>query len=103
PGPVGGSTQLPEHVSRLPVDADPAHAVDRVRLFDAANLVQRPGRGDEEAHDRTADAVGRRELARRHGLAEGGGDGERIRVDAERNAAELAVVAAADARRDLRE
>ncbi len=45
----------------------------------------------------------RGELACVHGLAERRGDGEIVQVDAERDAAELGVVPAADPRRDLGE
>ena len=100
---VGGAPKRAEDVAGLAVDADAAHALDartppRARARPAARRAARRGSARTRRRRRP-----RRELLRVHRLAERARDRERIEVDAERDAAELRVVAAADARRHLRE
>ncbi len=58
--------------------------------------VSAPGRRRQEARDRTADGVERREHLARDRLAERASERELVQVDAERGLAELGVVAAAE-------
>ena len=102
---VGRAPQRAEHVTGLAVDADAAHALDRVRLLEAAHLLQLAGAARRgSARTRRRRRARRRELLRVHRRSPSAArDRERVEVDAERDAAELGVVPAADARRHLRE
>ena len=100
---VGRAPQLAEDVARPAVHVDRAHALDRERHARGRDVLQRAGRRDEEADAGAADDGDRSELVLVHLLAERRRDRERVRVDAERDAAELGVVAAADARGQLRD
>src|SRR5262245_55804898 len=100
-GPVGAAPELSEAMAGTAVDPDPTDAVERERLLHAGHFPQPARRRDEEAHARAAHLRGRRHCCRQHVLAERRGKGGAVEVDAEGDAAELRVVAAAEARGQL--
>ena len=90
-----------EDAARRAVDPDPRDPFDRERLVDALDRAQLAGRRDEEArHAPPTRACGASTCAADR-LAERGRERERVQVDAERGAAELRVVPAAEPRGEL--
>src|SRR5581483_11568083 len=85
--PVGTAPERAEDRARLAVDTHPEDAVDRCRLGDSVHLAQRPRVRDQEPDARSAGGPDR--TGRLGCLAEGGGERQPVRVDAERCLAEL--------------
>src|SRR4051812_29203052 len=100
-GPIGSAAQRPEHVAGAAVDADPADALEPECLLETGHLAQLAGRRDEEADAGAADACLRRDLLPADRLAERGRDRHVVQVDAQRCAAQLRVVAAAESSGEL--
>src|SRR5436189_28806 len=72
-GPVRAADQRAELMTALAVDADPLHAVQRVRLLETQHASQLPWRRNEEADATAAGSCDRREVPRRDLPAEGPG------------------------------
>src|SRR5829696_137475 len=98
---VRPAAQRTEDVPRAAVDADAVDAFAPVRLLEAADGAKLTLGRDEEADARAVGARRRGEALAHDALAERGVDRERVQIDADRHAAELRVVAAADARGQL--
>src|SRR5262245_58656611 len=99
--PVGAAPELAEAMAGTPVDANPADAVEGERLLTAGDVAQLARRRDEEAHAGAAHLGDGRHRRRRDLLSECGGERGPVEVDAERDATELGVVTAAEARGKL--
>ena len=97
-GAVVAAAEGAELPARLAVDARVDDTVDRERLLHPAHVLEDALGRDEEADDR---ARGRLRLGQLDRLTEGGGEREAVEVDAERDTAELGVVAAAEPRGEL--
>src|SRR3954469_25673931 len=97
---VSRPSHVAEDVAGSAVDADPAHAVERVCLLESGDVAQLPDGREQEADAHAAGALRGRELLDIDVLAQGRSHCECIEVDAERLAAEFGVVRAAETRRE---
>src|SRR5918999_1585066 len=96
---IGSPPEFADLEPRPAVDADADHALDAFSLLDALDRFQLAGlRGQEDGRGASNLRLGA-ELP--HRLAQRGGEGEPVQVEAESGLAELGVVPAAETRRDL--
>ena len=100
-GAIGPAQQRSEAVPLLPIEPDPAVAVERECLLEPVDVDQLARRRDEKPDAAAAGASRRRERRRRDLLAQRRRDREAVEVDAQHRTAELGVVAAAEPRGEL--
>ncbi len=98
---VGAAPKLTETVAGTTVDANAANALLPEGLLHPDHLLELARRRHEEMHAGAADAGDRSEARGRNLLAERGGQGCPVQVDAEGDPAELGVVTSAEPRREL--